>query len=199
VPVVVGASEPLDDSLAIARWAERQGGRALLFGPGLDAAIDEWNQRSESVLSAGRALATRRVAGDAEARREMLPPVIPPRLRGLLLPLADTGVAYLTRKYRLDDTADHVALLAMRRALEASRHAIGVGGGFHLAGRLTYADVAMATALQMVRPPAAPWARLGPASRRCFTHDQLCEEFADLLDWRDDLYGRFRSPGAVQA
>jgi glutathione S-transferase len=61
-----------------------------------------------------------------------------------------------------------------------------VGGAF------SFADIAMATALQLTVPVADGYVALGPATRAAWADDALAAEFADLVAWRDALYARHR-------
>ena len=56
VPLLVHGDEVLMDSVAIARHAERVGEGPALFAGGCDDEITAWNERSEVVMSAGRAM-----------------------------------------------------------------------------------------------------------------------------------------------
>ena len=66
--------------------------------------------------------------------------------------------------------------------MAVSRHACLVGGTF------SFADVAMAVALQFVEPVADRYIRLGPATRRAWTNERFRHDYADLLAWRDMVY-----------
>jgi glutathione S-transferase len=56
----------------------------------------------------------------------------------------------------------------------------------------SFADIAMAATLQMVRPVADNYLAIGPATRDAWTDPELSERFADLLAWRDALYREHR-------
>ena len=194
VPLLVTDDGVLMDSLAIAEWAERRGDGQPLFPEARQPAIDRWNEQSQQLMIAGRAMLLPRMAKHSGALREQLPPFVPGALRAPLRPLASSGVTFLMRKYgiRASDHAEHErrareALDGLRAALPrstASRHLIG--------DALTFADVAMATALQFVRPVDDRYIALGPATREAWTHPALAAEYEDLLGWRDALYARCR-------
>jgi glutathione S-transferase len=61
-----------------------------------------------------------------------------------------------------------------------------------LDGELTYADITAAVNLQMVRPVRDTFLRIGPATRACWTMPALESRYADLLEWRDQLYEKHR-------
>lgn len=88
------------------------------------------------------------------------------------------------------DLAPHEA--AIREGLAALR--AGLGGAAHLLGTFTYADIVMTNLLQAVTPVADEFMKIGPATRRVWTHPALAREFADLVQWRDDIYRHHRRP-----
>jgi glutathione S-transferase len=142
-------------------------------------------------MRGGRVLVTQRIAADPEARREALPAAIPRALRGALSPAAGMAVRFVQRKYDVpDDDAGardelRVVFGELRRALADGRRTIG-------GGALGYADIAMAAALQFVRPVQTGVAEMGPATRRAWTDLELAGEYTDLLEWRDQLYASDR-------
>jgi len=189
IPTLLGAEGPIADSLQIARWADGQGDGSLFPAEQMEA-IEEWNYRCEAALSAGRILATRRVAGSEPARREALPAPLRGALYPFFAPMADLGIAFLTRKYGFAEASSETAEQAIRKTLEAGRLAIRGEGGHPIGGRFTFADIALANSLHFVSPHAS--LKMGEATRACFSHAGLAEEFADLLAWRDACYEAHR-------
>lgn len=192
VPVLLGKETRLTDSFEIARFADERRTRGQSLFPKEHAAeIEEWNARSERASGAGRALLIERMLGDKEALAEALPPVLPKPVRPAMTALAVQGSRFLRGKYGADKKSvpQHEALL--REELTGLRNALG-GDDYLLAGKLTYADIAMATALQFVSPPPEGTVEMGPATRRCARHEELTGEFADLARWRDRLYEKHR-------
>ena len=189
IPTLLGADGPISDSLLIARWADGQGDGSLFPEAHMEE-IKEWNYRCEAALSAGRILATRRVAGSEAARREALPAPLRGALYPFFAPLADLGIAFLTRKYGFGEAASERAEQAIRKTLEAGRSAIVREGGHPVGDRFTFADIALANSLHFVSPHAS--LRMGEATRACFTQPALAHEFADLLAWRDACYEAHR-------
>lgn len=191
VPVLFAGGEAYSDSFDIAHYAERRGSGTPLFRRGLENAIARWNQLSESAMAAGRALVTARVADDPRARVEVMPDAIPRPLRRPLDPLARVGVRYLLKKHRAsEDEQENRA--ALRDALGELRTALADGRQY-LLGELSYADIAMASALQFVSPVGDQHIRLGPATRRAWTDLELAGELTDLIEWRDQLYAGRRA------
>lgn len=189
IPTLLGADGPISDSLLIARWADGQGDGSLFPEAHMEE-IEEWNYRCEAALSAGRILATRRVAGSEAARREALPAPLQGALYPFFAPLADLGIAFLTRKYGFGEASSESAEQAIRKTLEAGRSAIVREGGHPVGDRFTFADIALANSLHFVSPHAS--LRMGEATRACFTQPALAHEFADLLAWRDACYEAHR-------
>lgn len=188
VPVLLDGDAVLDDSIDIARHAERVGAGAPLFPVGREAAVREWNARSEAALASARTLVLAKTAASEAARREALPR---PLRSALLMPLASQGVAYLTRKYAAPVEALAAERAKIRAALLALRAALG--GRRHLLGDdLSYADIAMAVVLQAVAPVDDRYIRLQPATRLCWTDDELARDAKDLVEWRDALYDAHR-------
>ena len=185
IPTLLGADRPISDSLRIAQWADGQGDGSLFPEAQLEA-IEEWNYRCEAALSAGRILATRRVAGSEAARREALPAQLQGALYPFFAPMADLGIAFLTRKYGFGEASSETAEQAIRKTLEAGRLVIRDGGGHPVGDRFTFADIALACSLHFVSPH--PSLKMGEATRACFTQPALAHEFADLLAWRDACY-----------
>jgi len=191
VPVLFAGDQTYTDSFDIAHYAERRGSGTPLFRRGLENAIAHWNQLSDAAMSAGRALVAGRVAADPQARSEALPDLVPKPLRRPLDPAARLGVSFLRKKYGCsDDEQENRA--ALRDALAELRTALADGRQY-LLGQLSYADIAMASALQFVSPVDDRHIRLGPATRRAWTDLELAGELTDLLEWRDQLYAGRRA------
>jgi len=179
----------LGDSFEIARFAEETGRGPALFPAGRDAEIRRWNERSEEILAAGRALSVAKAMDDAAARDEGVPRFLPAPLRPAV---GRMGVSYLHRKYglSLDRQASAEVVASGLRALREA-----LGGRPYLFDALSYADVIMAVSLQLVAPVEDRYIRLGKATRRVCTHAPIVEELADVVAWRDRLYTAHRRPG----
>lgn len=191
VPVLLTDREVITDSLDIARHAERTGHGTRLFPENHLGEILDWNQKSEMTLEAGRALSVSRVLQDQEAQAESLPPFIPGALRGALTPVARSGALFLSRKYHLTDESLKTHQARMREQLVALRKGLEKSSPY-LTGRFSFADIVMAVALQFVVPVDDRFIHLGPHTRKAMTEIPLAEEFADLIQWRDLIYGKHR-------
>ena len=73
-----------------------------------------------------------------------------------------------------------------REVLNKIRKALG--GKRFIYDRFTYADITAAGTLNFVRPPNDRYVQLKPAMREVFTQNDLATEFADLVEWRDQLF-----------
>ena len=190
VPVLLDGDGAIFDSFAIARHAERNGSGTLLFPAAHLAEITRWNDRSDDALSAGRIAVIAGVTASRAAQEEALPAPIPRALRPALAGLAQLGVRFLASKYSISsDVAGAEAKVAI--VLDELRAALD-GRAYLLDGELTYADIAAAVTLQMVRPVRDAFLRLGHATRTCWTTASLEKRYPDLLEWRDQLYEKHR-------
>jgi glutathione S-transferase len=190
IPVLLDGDGAIFESFAIARHAERNGSGAPLFPTAHLAEITRWNDRADEGLAAARSLVVARIAANREAQAESLPGFIPESIRPALTGMAQLGVRYLAVKYGLTrDLAGAEARLA--GALDDLRGALD-GRPYLLDGELTYADIAAAVMLQAVRPVRDAFIRLGPATRTCWTTPELEHHYADLIEWRDQLYDKHR-------
>ncbi len=192
VPVLIEDGRVFADSFEIALRADAIGHGPRLFPNGEVEAIRGWNERAERMSQAGRALLLARLADDRAAQRESLPRWIPSLARGAATPLAAMGVGFLARKYGANARTHAEHEETLREGLHALRAALQ--GRETIFEELTYADVAMATALQLVKPVADRFIAIGPAMRSAWTHEAFATQFADLLAWRDALYERERAP-----
>ena len=185
VPVLFTDEGAITDSFDIALYAERVGRGAPLIADAQRDAVAEWNACSERLLAAGRARSMVRASKSLDAAYETLPPAVG-KLPLLGPVIARGGLVWFNRKYAIveRDLDQHEA--AIRVELERLRSALRNAGGAYLLGAFSYADVAMAIALQLLEPlPATPG--LGPAMRQAATEPALREEYRDLLRWRDDV------------
>jgi glutathione S-transferase len=191
VPVLLAGEQVLTESWDIALYADRVGQGSKLVPPGREGEVRKWNDLADEAMANGRALVLAASLASPGALEEGLPPNVPRWLRQLLRPMARQGMKWFARKYglRLEDTA--APLAAVRSALEALRGAVSKESPY-LLGSFSYADIVMATLLQGVSPVDGRYIRLGPATRRAWTRDDLVREFPELIVWRDQLYERHR-------
>lgn len=100
---------------------------------------------------------------------------------------------WFARKYGLSlaDLAPYEA--GLREGLGALRAGLAASSPY-LLGSFSYADIAAATLLQGVQPVVDDCLPLDRATRAAWTQPALAREYADLLQWRDDIYRKHRRP-----
>lgn len=182
VPVFFDGSVVLRESLDIARHAETLGRAAPLFPEGRDADVAHWNGLADVISRAGRALLMPRLAKNDRALVESMPPSIPTPLRRAATPVALSVVRYIARKHDVREEAAEQDRATIRVALRTLRERLERGD--HVLGTWSYADVALASALQFVRP-CDRLVPLGEATTTAWTDEALALEHEDVLAWRD--------------
>lgn len=176
VPVLFTERGPIEDSVAIARFAEEQGRGSPLFSD--PDSVAHWVAVAERGLGAGRARAADATSSDPRAQEDAVAFLAPPPLRPLLRPVARFGAWHLKRKYGAPPPTE------LEHTLEALRE--GLAGRAHLVGEsLSFADIAMAGVLEFVKP--GDHVRRTDAERRVWGDARLASRFADLVAWRDAL------------
>lgn len=181
VPVLLRApGGPIEDSFDIARWAVAHASPEAP-APNLIpdfAEAHRWNALADRALEYGRQRFVRQMIDNAghldEASSKEFPPFVAPMLR----PVARAIARRTLGKYAATPRS------AMADALTQFRDALAAGP-YVLGGTLSYADIAMATMLEMVSP--GPQTERGPEETRDWTDPEFAEQFRDLLEWRDAL------------
>src|SRR5262249_53974350 len=113
----------------------------------------------------------------------------PKGVRRLVAGSVRIGTAHLRRKYAVRPVHDDEIepdLAAIRAAID------GRPSREPLLGRFTLADVAIAAALQVVRPHARSPVGLSPAMREAWARPTLAARWEDVLAWRDQMIERHR-------
>lgn len=188
VPVLLHDGRVFRDSVEIARYADRLGKGTPLFPASAEADVTRYVEIATGIMEASRALSVSRMARDERLQFENLPPSVPAPLRPVF---ARMGTRFMTRKYRLDARDLEQDRAMIRRGLEQLRTELR--GRDTLLSGFTFADIAVAVSLTLLRPVEHPILPLGPGMRAAFTEPGLAEEFGDLLAWRDKLYAERRS------
>jgi len=194
VPLLSDEDDVVMGSLAIAKHAERRLGGSPLFPQGKEDEIDRWADVAERVTAAGRDRLLFRMIASPKAQAESLPSFVPSGLRGALAPSAGMAIRFLARKYRSGDDLGAIEARSeetIRPLLEETREAIKDGGYVLTKDCFTFADIALASSLQVLRPRMEM--TIGPATREAWTNEKLADEFEDLVAWRDTVYAKHRS------
>lgn len=176
------------DSLVIARHADGLGQGTRLFPAGADEAIAGYVELSESMLSACREICMPRMGADPDAAYEATPAVIPFR-RAMATTSVKLAGFLIGRKYKVGDDLEH-STSVMRQGLQTLRERLA--GRATLLPQFSFADIAMAAALQWVTPLPQATRPIGEHLARVLSQPALAAEFADLIDWRDRLYATHR-------
>jgi glutathione S-transferase len=196
IPLLVDGDVKLFDGVDIARWADARGSRAKLFPAGAEKDLGHWVRRATDLMEAGRSLLLPRLLADRAARLEALPAWVPGPLRGLMDPMAVLGTRWVRRKYRDLERHPAAASSTIRGVLGEARARLAAAP-FVLDAGFSFADVALAVALQVVRPVEHPAMPLGAAYRAAWTVAPIAGEFPEVLAWRDRLYAERRPPSSA--
>lgn len=192
VPVLFDGDRVVPDSLEIVLHADGIGGGDPLVGD--PDATRRFFARVDRALVAlrGRVLAS--ILDDPEAQRDSVVGV-PKAWAAWMRPAVRASTRYMARKYGVVGPSRaefepeiRAMLLELREAVDGGSLAIDRFGAEHLAA---------ATFLQGVRPVRAEHIPLSDALRRAWTCESLAEEFADVLAWRDRVYGERRFPAGA--
>jgi len=191
VPALIVGREVLGDSWDIALYADREGKGTALVPPHLAEPIRAWNVLADETMAAGRGLVVAALLASPEALEEAVPWKVPISTRWLFRPIVRYATTWFAGKYelRFGEAAAHRTHL--RSTLETLRRALAKDPPY-LFGTFSYADIVMASCLQGICPVADRFVRLGPATRRVWTREDIAADFGDLVRWRDDLYERHR-------
>lgn len=196
VPLLVTSSGPVMGSLEIARWADAQS-TVQLFPAAMEAELLDWHARSERLLAAARGLLLPRLLQSRGALEESLPRFVPGPLRSTFRFAARQGVQFLAKKYQVASDDKNALLARAHEELEPLRRAVAEAGerGTLLA-RFTYADLAMACALNaFCFTEKEPRSRsTGPAMREAWQCEEIVARYPELFAWRDRIYDQYRAP-----
>jgi glutathione S-transferase len=191
VPVLIEGTEVIGDSTEIARYAERVGSGAPLFGAEREREVLRWCGLSDLAMQFGRALVVSAIARSDAALIESVPPEIPKPLRPAMRGVAKFGTNFIARKYGsdLDARAANEAKLAecCQQILEQ------LDGRPYLLGSLSYADFACAVVVNGFSPLTERFFPHSPATAKAWTVPTLIDRFGPLVEWRDRLYADHRS------
>lgn len=187
VPVFFDGGTVLGDSFAIAGHAEAIGRGAKLFPEGRAADVAQWNGLSDVIARAGRALLTPRMLHSKAALIESMPRSIPPPLRRASVPAAELALKYIARKYTVRQEEAEQDRGTIRWTLRKLRESLDRGD--YVLGALSYADIAIIAAMQMVQPSRV-LVKIGEATHEAWTDETLAKEHGDVLAWRDRMVAR---------
>lgn len=179
VPVLFTEQQVIKDSWNIACYANEKAGDNRL---GNMDELSSWNDLSEDALAQGRTRVLRSIVNNNDALEESLPSFVPKLLRGPMRFMARDTVKRLDRQYAHLLKADSLV-----KALDSTREALAKSGNDYITGNFSYADITMATVLEVIHPIAKVEPPLGPETQKTWIDPSLAEEYADLIEWRDRL------------
>ncbi|KAL3132827.1 hypothetical protein ABBQ38_006752 [Trebouxia sp. C0009 RCD-2024] len=173
----------LEDSLAIAQWADQHGSRQneKLFPPELESQILRWNAACDSILAYGRSTFIQAVLASPELAVGLLPK--PLQLFG---PLSRLLIRYMLRQVaaKWKDVDQAASLDKIKAEFQKLSDTLHTNGGDFVLGKLTFADLAMAVATSTIEPFGTS---LIPG--KAFRAPGL-EDFRGLIPWRDQILRR---------
>lgn len=175
VPVLLANGEVLAGAGSIARFAAQRASGAPL---GDFAAAERWEALGDAAACEGRIRAVRRTLANPAALDEAQEGKVPAPLRPVFRWLPRGVFSGLDKKY-----GPLAQEGAMRHALMQARTQLAKSGGRALLGQFSYADIALASCMEMVLPLASR----APATVEAWTWPELVAEFGDLLAWRQTL------------
>jgi glutathione S-transferase len=196
VPLFHDGESPVMGSFEIAKHAEKIGRGAPLFPRDRDEDVAHHNDLAERMTKVGRAWLLKRMMESKGAQAEALPPFMPGPLRSVLAPTSKMALSFLAKKHSVpsdvEAEVDRVLMPALEEIQERlSKQDGGNGNGVkYLLGTFSFADIAIAASLQVLRPRAE--SNLGPATKEAWTNDRAARKYEDLLDWRDKIYAKHR-------
>lgn len=188
IPTLLDDDGSYVDSFVIAKHVDQIGQASRLFPEDAAETIAAYNERSEAMLSACRAICMPRIGEDAEAAFDATPRIIPGRKL-----LARTSVKLagmlINGKYKVNKNLDE-NIATLRDGL--SRLRTDLGKRDTLLPTFSFADIAMAVTMQWVQPLPTSIRPVGDSLNRVLTQPELASEFADLVAWRDRVYAKYR-------
>ena len=179
VPLLFADKVVLRGSWEIANYANKTTEDSRL---GDMAAIEFWNDLSESALAEGRTRVVRSILNNNQALEEGLPSFVPKFMRRSLRFIARDAVQRLDRKY-----AHLLKTGALEQGLIRTREGLIKSNSDYLLGDFSYADIAMAVVLEVIAPIANVEPPLGPATQELWNEPVVAEKFQDLVAWRNRL------------
>lgn len=186
VPVLFVDGVAVEDSWAIAQWAEQHGsGASLFFDP---TATKIWHARCDLALQYGRGHVIEKLLRSDAALDEASRGAMPAALARYARPIARAIAKQTQAKYQPSPGRE-----ALLDALAAAEQAVGSTTSF-LLGEFSFADIALVTMLEAVEPVADTYVKRGPASRAVWRDSELAVTHARLLEWRDWVCQQHRQP-----
>ena len=194
VPVLIDGDNVLVESWDIVTYADGRGSGSQLIPASLESEIRASVALADEACKEGRALVLASLLASPAAQDESLTLPVPQVVKPAMRPVTRFALSWFARKYGSRIDALPQARAALRVLLDKVRARLGASR--YVLGQFTYADIAIATCLQGVSPVGNGYIRIGPATRRAWTLDDLAADYADLIRWRDQIYASHRGVAA---
>ena len=196
VPILLDGTRTVHGSREIAEYIDRASDpkRTLFPREHLDA-MDRWFTRLEQAKRAGRVLATERLMESDSALIDSMPPAWPGLVKRASIPVARRACKYILDKYGgrsfegrdgAPGDHDHSSLRALLREVLLNAQDTLERHPFMLGDTLTFADFALVTTLQFVKPAPA-LITLGSAFTRAWSDAELAAELTSLFAARERI------------
>jgi glutathione S-transferase len=185
VPLLIDDAESVQGSLAIAQHIDSYGKNTPLVPKEKSAEISAFFDEIEEAMHAARERFTHALRSDAEAQRESAPGFL--RAIGMAGPAVWLGSRFIVSKYdaNVGSVYDRI-----HRGLSAVRNAVGKKD--YVFDSFSFADIIGASAVQTVHPFDNKYLSIPPGTKRLWSHEELSQEFADVIAWRDRIYEKHR-------
>jgi glutathione S-transferase len=174
--------------------------RLLPARPAERAEALRWQDWAGDTLSTtARAIIGASLAADPAAQLELLPPGAPWLLRAAGRIVAPAGVRVFRWQYDLTRHAVASARARVPGLLETLEQSLARGKRFLVGDSFSLADLAVASALLLLEPPADEYLPrpMPPALRRAYTYAPARLDYGGVFAWRDEMYRRFRKRAAA--
>ncbi|EIE23059.1 hypothetical protein COCSUDRAFT_53495 [Coccomyxa subellipsoidea C-169] len=181
----------LFESLDIAQWADDHSsaaGASSLFPAAKLEDIRRWNDAADTALHYARSRVFATLKSSKKLRTARMAARMPSFFKALG-PLGDVFNNWYLNQFssKYEDVSSAASLEKTKAVLRDLQEAIKANGGYVL-GSFTYADIAMAVAVQTIEPVGPPFTKLSDEARAALTHQELKAEFGELVAWRDQIF-----------
>ena len=152
-------------------------------------AVKRWNESADRLLELGRIRISLAIQDDRDALKAAVPPMLQ-NLPGAVA-LAKMGANYMLKTYPVSTQPEHIEK-EMAAILEQVRE--GLSGRATLGDKPSYADMTVASSLQMISPVSEALIPLDPRLKSVWSSPTLAESFGDLCAWRDEIFRVLDAP-----
>lgn len=188
VPVYIDDTGSYDDSRLIAEHVNSLGLQWDLFPQGEFEALNTWIQRAEDFAFAGRALVVRKTEIDTASLKASIEVLAPKPVAAVFNKFPAASMQLFKTKYQTHSKGLDDWKSLLRIHLEKINEQWS--GRAYLLSDLSYADIALATALQFVSPVGQSYIEIPKGVEKCWKEPAFMEEFPEIFRWRDEIFRR---------